>query len=374
MPKKLVHKRGKPVGAAPGTLIHVGERKSGEVRIHYLDYDADRFEEKEIRPENVRDCFHLKQRSTVSWINVDGLHQPEIIQALGEAFGFHPLVQEDILNTEHRPKFEPFDDYVFIVLKMLFYNPARNEIRTEQVSLILGDGFVLSFQELEGDVFDGVRERLRNAKGRIRKLGADYLAYALIDAIVDSYFLILESIGDRIELLEEQLISDPGQDTLHAIHNFKREMILLRKSVWPLREVISGLQRDETELITETTGVYLRDVYDHTIQVIDTVETFRDHARSLHVEHQQPHERDHESADHHGEHLHSPDLSGRGVRHELRLHARAQMALGLPGPLADHDRYRRGPLRLVQTEEMAVNRSALIARGTIPSVYGDVHV
>jgi magnesium transporter len=198
------------------------------------------------------------------------------LEKLGAAFELHPLVLEDILNTEHRPKCEDCDDYFFIVLKMLSLDDGTEEIRAEQVSIILGPAYVLSFQEREGDVFDGVRQRIHNGKGRLRALGPDYLAYALIDSVVDSYFAILEKIGDRIEALEEELIVDPDPTTLQKIHRFKRQMILLRKSVWPLREIVGELQREESPLIRASTGIFLRDVYDHTIHVVDTVETFRD--------------------------------------------------------------------------------------------------
>jgi magnesium transporter len=207
---------------------------------------------------------------------VDGIHEVEIIEKIGKNYGIHPLLLEDILNTEQRPKLDDFDDYMFLVLKMLSFDEERGEITTEQVSLILGQNYVISFQEREGDVFNPVRDRIRNAKGRIRRMGADYLAYALLDSIVDSYFLILERIGDRIEGLEEDLISNPDEKTLQTIHHLKREMIFLRRSIWPLREVISGISRKESNLIKESTEIFLRDVYDHTIQVIDTIESFRD--------------------------------------------------------------------------------------------------
>jgi magnesium transporter len=200
----------------------------------------------------------------------------KVIEQLGKHFSLHPLLLEDILHTEQRPKMEDFGEYLFFVLKMLYLEEGRHEILAEQVSLILGSNFVISFQEREGDVFKYVRERIRNSKGRIRKVGADYLAYALIDAIVDNYFIILERLGETIEELEEELVTNPVSDTLQTIHHLKREMIFLRKSVWPLREVISALERGESPLIQESTGVYLRDLYDHTIQVIDSVETFRD--------------------------------------------------------------------------------------------------
>jgi magnesium transporter len=212
----------------------------------------------------------------VTWINIDGLHQIEILEKIGECYGLHPLVLEDILNTDQRPKMEDYGDYIYIVLKMLDQGNNSNEIVTEQISLILGPNFVFSFQEKEGDVFDPIRERIRNGKGRIRKMGGDYLAYALLDSIVDNYFIILEKLSEKIEYLEEKLITRPTPETLQTIHHIKREMIFLRKAIWPLREVIGGLERNESSLIEESTKIYLRDIYDHTIQTIDTIETFRD--------------------------------------------------------------------------------------------------
>ena len=271
---KRTKKRLKKSGLPPGTLVYVGEQKVETVKISYLDYDEQNFQEKQV--SNIEECFPFKTTPTVTWINIDGLHDVEIIERLGRQFELHPLILEDVLHAEQRPKYEDFDKYIFIVLRMLQYNEQIHDIESEQVSLILGTNFVISFQERVGDVFEPIRERLRNAKGRIRKMGSDYLAYALLDAMVDSYFAILEKIGERIESMEEQLVANPTEKTLHQIHTMKREMISLRKSIWPLREVISGVQRSESSLISETTGLYLRDVYDHTIQVIDTVESFRD--------------------------------------------------------------------------------------------------
>jgi len=272
--RRLVSKTRKRAGAAPGTLIHVGERKSEQSRIRIIDYDEGNLEERELKDPQA--CRPHKDKTGVSWINVDGIHEIGVIETVGRCFNLHPLILEDILNTEHRPKVEMVEDYLFIVLKMLHLDEATGCVVTEQVSLVLGQGYVLSFQEREGDVFDPVRERLRSGKGRIRKQGADYLAYALLDAVVDSYFAILEKLGEKLEFLEEELIQNPHPETLEEIHGYKREMILLRKSIWPLREVISSLYRGESPLIEEGTTVFLRDVYDHTIQVIDTVETFRD--------------------------------------------------------------------------------------------------
>lgn len=271
---RLVKKISQAAGLTPGTLVHIGEKGAQKLRIAIIDYDAEQFQEKEAK--TVEECFPFKDKPTVTWVNVDGVYNLEVIEKLGTYFNIHPLVLEDIANTGQRPKMEDFEDYIFVVLKMLYYNEKENEINAEQVSMVLGTNFVISFQEKEGDVFNPIRERIRNAKGRIRKMRADYLAYSLLDAIVDNYFAILEKIGEKVEEIEEELITNPSPGTLQTIHNLKRDSIFLRKSVWPLREVISGLERAETSLIHKSTGIFLRDVYDHTIQVIDTIETLRD--------------------------------------------------------------------------------------------------
>jgi magnesium transporter len=267
-------RRSKKVGLPPGTLIHVGDKKTERVKITVIDYDQSAFQEKNVT--NVEECYPFKEKPTVTWINIDGIHDVNTIEKIGVNYGIHPLLLEDIMHTEQRPKIEDFEDYIFLVLKMLSFDEKEHRIDTEQVSLVLGPNYVISFQEREGDVFNPVRERIRNAKGRVRKMGADYLAYAMLDSIVDSYFLILEKVGDKIEELEEDLIARPDAKTLHTIHYLKREMIFLRRSVWPLREVISGMSRKESNLIKESTEIFLRDVYDHTIQVIDTIENYRD--------------------------------------------------------------------------------------------------
>ncbi|MFC1668333.1 magnesium/cobalt transporter CorA [Chlamydiota bacterium] len=264
----------KKPGLPPGTLVHVGEKRTAKVRISLIDYDENNFTEKEVA--SIDECFPFKDTPSVTWINIDGVHDVEIIEKLGKRYELHPLILEDILNTGQRPKFEDFDSIIFVVLKMLYHDPKTKEITVEQVSLLLGEHFVISFQEKIGDVFGPIRERIRKAKGRIRKMGADYLLYALIDIIVDHYFIILEQIGEEVEEIEEKLIKNPIPKTLQIIQNLKRDMVFLRKSIWPLREVVGGIQRAESKLIKKTTGIYLRDVYDHTIQVIDTVETFRD--------------------------------------------------------------------------------------------------
>ena len=269
---RFFKKMSKKAGLPPGTLVADVEKDTAPVKITVIDYDENSYEETEL--EAVTDCRRFREKPTVTWVNVDGVHRVDVLQELGECFGLHPLVLEDIANTDQRPKTEDFGDYLFVVLKMLNY--AGDEVGTEQVSLILGPNYVLSFQEREGDVFDAVRERIRNAKGRIRKTGPDYLAYALLDAVVDNYFVILERIGEKVGLLEDELAENPKPETLQNVHELKREMIILRKSVWPLREVVNGLIRDDSKLVRESTGVFLKDVYDHTIQVIDAVETYRD--------------------------------------------------------------------------------------------------
>jgi magnesium transporter len=271
---RRIKKHSRKAGLPPGTLVHIGEKKEEQVRITLIDYNEDNVQERVV--EKVEECFPFKEMPTVTWINIDGLHKIETIEKIGKHFELHSLILEDILNTGQRPKCEDYEKCLFMVLKMLRYNDESGSIQSEQVSLVLGQNFVISFQEEVGDVFEQIRDRIRNTKGRIRKMSADYLAYALIDAIVDNYFLILEKMGEQIESMEEELIAKPSDKTVRRIHTLKRELIFLRKSVWPLRELINSMEKTESSLISDSTGPYLRDVYDHTIQVIDTVESFRD--------------------------------------------------------------------------------------------------
>jgi magnesium transporter len=278
--KKSFKTISKQKGLSPGTVVYIGEEKTAEVKISVIDYNENEF----IKREGVKeeDCFPFKEKDSITWINIDGIHNTDIIENIGKYFDLHPLVMEDIGNTTQRPKVEDFENYVFVVLKMLYFNDNNEEIEVEQVSLILGENFVISFQEKEGDVFDLVRERIEKGKGRIRKMESDYLLYSLIDAVVDNYFSVLEKMGDRIEELEEDIVERTAPESLHKIHKSKKDMILLRRSVWPLREVVNSLAREKTALISENILIYLRDVYDHTIQVIDTVENFRDMLSGLH--------------------------------------------------------------------------------------------
>jgi len=273
--KKTTPKTGLP----PGTLVYTGSYAEKHPELTLIDYDEANLTEKKL--ESVQEAFTCKDSKTISWINIDGVHDVDMIEQIGKHFDLHPLVLEDIVHVRQRPKLEEFDAHLFIVLKMLSYNQQTRSVESEQVSMILGPNYLITFQEHPGDVFEQIRERIRSGKGRIRKMNSDYLAYALIDAIVDHYFQILEIFGERIESLEESLLTDSGRDILHEIHHLKRELTLLRKSVWPLREMVAGLERMESALIKKGTRVFIRDLYDHTIQIMDTIESFRDVASGL---------------------------------------------------------------------------------------------
>lgn len=260
------------LGAPPGTLVYYGEDHTDKVKITLIEYNDGEFIEKSFF--DISECIDQVDPKMIKWINVDGIHDVSLIEKIGQHFNIHPLTLEDVVNTHQRAKFEDYDNYVVAIMKMIYYD---TELSSEQLTVVLMEGMVISFQEVYGgDAFDLIRNRIRQGKGRIRKMGADYLAYALIDAVVDCYFTVLEKIGDRIELLEEELITDPTKETMEQLHHMKREMIFVRKAVWPMRELINNLERSETDLVKPSTDIYLRDVHDHTIRVIDTVETYRD--------------------------------------------------------------------------------------------------
>jgi magnesium transporter len=271
---KIVKKRSIKSGLPPGSLVFVGDSRAEEATITVLEYG-----EGVCREETLKDlisCYPRTDGNNVTWIDIDLVHQVDLVEKIGRCFDLHPLVMEDILNTDQRPKLEDFGDYLYVVLRSLSCVGNTCAMETEQVSLVIGKNFVISFQEKDGSTFDKIRERIKGGKGRILKSGADYLAYSILDTIVDNYFLVLEHVGERIEALEDALVSHPAPATLRTMHAIKRELIFLRRSVWPLREVLNGLQREDSSLVSEGTRVYLRDVYDHTIHVIDTLETFRD--------------------------------------------------------------------------------------------------
>ncbi|MBU3949064.1 MAG: magnesium/cobalt transporter CorA [Proteobacteria bacterium] len=276
---KLLPKTSKPA-SAPGTVTYIGKKQELPVKLHMIDYNETDFTEKNL--ESLVECLPFKDNHTVTWLNYTGVHDIQNINEVGEIFQIHPLVLSDIANTTQRPKVEEYDNYIFTVIKMCYFKENTGEVYMEQVSLLIGKDYVISFQENDIDVLEGLRERIRNGKGcRVRRLGSDYLLYCIIDAIVDNYFSVLENIGGQIELLEKELMLNATQELLAKIYGLKQELVYLRKSIWPMREVVSTIQRSEHDLVNEGTYVYMRDVYDHTIQVVETVETFRDMASGM---------------------------------------------------------------------------------------------
>jgi magnesium transporter len=264
---------------SPGSLVHIGEQKTESINISVIDYNQQEVEfEDDIKLDEI--TRYIK-KDTISWLNINGLHEPEVIEKIGEEFNIHSLVLEDILNTEQRPKLEIYEEYIFIVVKMLQYDEEKEQLDVEQVSILLGENFVITFQEREGDVFDRLRDWIQKGKGRLRRKGADYLAYALVDAVVDHYFLVLEKFGDEVEILEDNVFLDPDPEIVEEIQRLKGDLLYIRKSVWPIRESISLLIRDENKFFSPKNDIFLKDLYDHTIQVIDTVETFREMVSSL---------------------------------------------------------------------------------------------
>lgn len=267
--------RSTKAGLDPGALVHLGRPKAGATRVEVVEYDEAQLERRQITSLDA--CLIRKPLPVVTWINVDGLGELEVLRHFGSCYGIHPLVLEDILATDQRPKAADYGDYLYIVLKMITLDEGPGEVKSEQVSFVLGSNYLISFQEgLEGDVFELVRGRMANEKARLRSAGPDFLLHALLDVIIDHYFLVLEKLADRIEDVEDELIGNPTTATVQSIYRLKREMLFLHKAVWPLREVLSGLQRRDSQLIRESTGIYVRDLYDHTVQVLDTLETLRD--------------------------------------------------------------------------------------------------
>jgi len=261
-------------GLPAGTLVHLGERKTERTAINLIEYGADSLTE--TRFESLTQARDFAPRLPRLWLNVHGLHEPAVMTEIGRRFKLHPLVLEDILNTDQRPKVEDYGDYLFLVARFFDYDAATLSVTSEQVSFVIGKDFVLTFQERPTGRFDPVREWLRQDKGRIRQLGTDYLAYALLDVLVDRYFSVLEQIGERSEDLEEALIARPDAALLHTLHQLKRETLTLRRSIWPLREVINTLVRNESRFFTPETQLYLRDIYDHTVHLIESLEAIRD--------------------------------------------------------------------------------------------------
>ncbi|MBI5316720.1 MAG: magnesium/cobalt transporter CorA [Nitrospirae bacterium] len=269
---KLVQKRSRKTGLPPGTLVHIGEKKTDKVAITAFSYAGVRCDEYQVLS---LDELAPPADESVTWVNVSGVHRTDILESCGKQFQLHSLLLEDIANTDQRPKLDDYETCLFLVLKMLSVT-ERQDIVVEQVSLVFGRNFVLSFQENGTDVFTPVRDRLRGGKGRLRQSGADYLFYALVDAIVDQYFAVVEALGEKIEELQDLVVSDPKPETLHKIHALKQQLLFLRRAVWPLREVTNNLSRSECPFLQESTKVFFRDVYDHVVQIVDTIETLRE--------------------------------------------------------------------------------------------------
>ncbi len=270
----LLKKHAGVAGLPPGTVVYLGDQRVEQAQITVIDYNATEIKEEILT--SAADCQAYVGKSSVTWINVVGLHDTDLLQEIGDAFGLHPLVLEDVANTGQRPKMEDHADYIFMALKMLYRPEDDDGVVAEQISMVLGTNYVLTFQEVRDDVFDRIRERIRTSAGRIREEGCDYLAYALVDSIVDNYFAVLEALGDRIEALHDAVTAKAKPETLTEIHQLKREMVYLRKCLWPLREMVGNLESAENKLIDEKLAPYIRNVYGHTIQIIDNLESLRD--------------------------------------------------------------------------------------------------
>ncbi|WP_282124039.1 magnesium/cobalt transporter CorA [Algibacter mikhailovii] len=274
MQRRRVNRSKKKLGQIPGSIIYTGERSKEDLFIESFDYNRQHCSEKTLH--SIEESFEFKNTDAVTWVNLNGLNHVNAIEKLGQHFGFHPLVLEDVVNIAQRPKIDEHEGYLFVVLKMLYYNKENNLV-SEQVSFLLGKNYLFSFQESEGDVFDAVRVRIRQDKGRIRSMASDYLLYSLIDAIVDHYFSVIEILGDKIEDYESAIFEgETDHDTSRKIQDLKREILRVRRSIFPLREVINKIEKNENPLIHKKTITYFRDVYDHLIQVTENIDIYRE--------------------------------------------------------------------------------------------------
>lgn len=258
----------------PGNIANDSKDVVSNITISIIDYDKQSYSERQVL--NVEECFAPQKKNNVRWIDVDMLTDPSVIAQIGQHYHLHPLLQEDITEMGQRPKIEEFEEYLFIICKMLSYDDIIEEIKFEQLSIILTKDTVITFGERPGDVFEPVRDRIRNNKGLIRSEDPSFLVYSLLDIIVDNYYLVLENLGDRIEDIEDKVVEGPSPKILSKVHDLKVEMIILRKAVWPLRDVVAHMERCGSPLLSDTARLYLHDIYDHTIQVMDSVETYRD--------------------------------------------------------------------------------------------------
>jgi magnesium transporter len=279
MTKKRTQKYQKQIGQIPGTLVYTGEKSDKKFNVQCFDYTKDNIEESILL--NIEEAINYKETESVTWINIEGLKYTDEIENIGRQYGLHPLVLEDIVNTTQRPKIDEYENYIFIVLKMLYYNKDEN-IVIEQVSFVLGENYVLTFQESEGDVFGSIRDRLRLNRGRIRGMKSDYLLYALIDAVVDNYFTIIETLGNKIEDLETDLFTGTVREDINIeVQQLKREILKVRRAIFPLREIINRIEKGDYPFIFKRTITYFRDIYDHLVQVTENLDIYREMIWSL---------------------------------------------------------------------------------------------
>ncbi|UCD75659.1 MAG: magnesium/cobalt transporter CorA [Phycisphaerales bacterium] len=270
-----VIRRRQPPGTRPGEIALDPEAPRPVITAMAYGPEGELIETCIEDPEQIKPL--LEQRSVV-WINVDGLGDVEVLRKLGEMFQIHRLALEDVSNVHQRAKMEPYDEHLFVVARMVHF---QKHLRTEQLSMFIGEKYLLTFQEFRGDSFDMVRQRIRDGRPQMRKGGPSYLAYALLDALIDGYFPVLEMYGEKTETLEDEVSLNPHEALIHRIHAIKRDLIALRRAMWPHREAINALMRDESRFIAEETRVYLRDCYDHAIQIVDLIETYRELAGGL---------------------------------------------------------------------------------------------
>ncbi|WP_261133805.1 magnesium/cobalt transporter CorA [Bacillus sp. Marseille-Q3570] len=267
----------KKKGLPPGSLVYVGDEEASFTKVSLIDYEGDALEEKSV--DTIQEALAYAETDSVTWINIEGLHNKEVFKGVRDDFGVHPLLIEDILNTEHRPKINVLDNYVLMILKMVWYDREEIDIKEEQISIIVKDQAIITFQEKEGDVLDPVRQTIRQNLGNIRNMSAGYLVYSILDAIVDQYLVESERISSDIEQVEEEMVLHPDQTVLQKIYNYKNVGMYLRKQVWPVKEIITGLEK--SKIIDLNTGFYLKDVSDHVIHVMDMVEMTRSMAANL---------------------------------------------------------------------------------------------
>lgn len=263
----------------PGTITYIGRKESAETKLEVIDYNEQNFEH--FSSSSPEDAFKFEAENRITWINIDGLNNTHEIEKLGNYYGLHPLIMEDIANTNQRAKIEEYDDFLFFVVKMLYHN-SEGMLVNEHLSIVLGKDYVLTFQEADGDVFGEIRNRLKISRGQIRKKGSDYLVFSLLDAVIDSYFSVIEVISDKVEMMEEQLfLSKSGNDLTFEIQELKREILRIRRAVFPLKEVLARLESSGSGLIGESTRKYMRDLHDHILQVSDNIDLYREMAWGL---------------------------------------------------------------------------------------------